>query len=125
MAPHRAMVGEYLRALDPVEKAPEPDHGLPGDGTHPHPIFFDGRGGLESWGVLRGTRVLQQLTGRPGVAMVAPFGTSLHVSGRDHDALGAAIAPYRGEPALDWKLSQPSLEDVFIELMAKTRDNFQ
>jgi ABC-2 type transport system ATP-binding protein len=71
------------------------------------------------------TALAEELTGRPGVAMVAPFGTSLHVSGRDHDALEAAIAPYRGEPALDWKLSQPSLEDVFIELMAKTRDNFQ
>ena len=34
------------------------------------------------------------LTGKPGVDMVAPFGTSLHVSGRDHAALEAAIAPY-------------------------------
>ena len=35
--------------------------------------------------------------------MVAPFGTSLHVSGRDEAALEAAIAPYRERPgaALD------------------------
>ena len=30
--------------------------------------------------------------------MVAPFGTSLHVSGRDAAALEAAIAPYRQQP---------------------------
>src|SRR6476469_4782029 len=33
-----------------------------------------------------------ELTGKPGVDMVAPFGTSLHVSGRDKAALEAAIA---------------------------------
>src|SRR5215471_9180122 len=35
-----------------------------------------------------------ELKARPGVDMVAPFGTSLHVSGRDEAALAAAIAPY-------------------------------
>ena len=35
------------------------------------------------------------LPGRPGVEMVAPFGTVLHVSGTDPDALEAAIAPWR------------------------------
>jgi ABC-2 type transport system ATP-binding protein len=37
----------------------------------------------------------QELAGKPGVDMVAPFGTSLHVSGRDADALETSIAPYR------------------------------
>ena len=54
---------------------------------------------------------------RPGIDMVAPFGTSLHVSGRDQAALDAAIAPYRERSGLDWTRSQPSLEDVFIDLM--------
>src|SRR3984885_6256615 len=35
-----------------------------------------------------------ELAARPGVDMVAPFGTSLHVSGRDQAALDAAIAPH-------------------------------
>jgi ABC-2 type transport system ATP-binding protein len=66
-----------------------------------------------------------ELAGKPGVDMVAPFGTSLHVSGRDRAALEAAIAPYRARPGLHWQQSQPSLEDVFIDLMTRAKDNFQ
>jgi ABC-2 type transport system ATP-binding protein len=71
------------------------------------------------------TELAHELTGKPGVDMVAPFGTSLHVSGRDHDALEKSVEPYRNDPKLTWELSEPSLEDVFIELMSKARDNFQ
>jgi len=66
-----------------------------------------------------------ELTGKPGIGMVAPFGTSLHVSGRDAAALEAAIAPYRQRKDLEWTRSEPSLEDVFIDLMSKAQDNFQ
>src|SRR6186713_292376 len=44
----------------------------------------------------------------PGIDMVAPFGTSLHVSGRDETALEAAIAPYRNDPRFKWERSEPS-----------------
>ena len=67
----------------------------------------------------------EELERRPGVDMVAPFGTSLHVSGRDQSALDAAIAPDRNRPDLVWTKSQASLEDVFIDLLAKAQDNFQ
>jgi ABC-2 type transport system ATP-binding protein len=67
----------------------------------------------------------QELACKPGVDMVAPFGTSLHVSGRDADALETAIAPYRDRKELDWRRSEPSLEDVFIDLMSKAQDNFK
>jgi len=70
-------------------------------------------------------KLSDELAGTPGVDMVAPFGTSLHVSGRDAGALEAAIAPYGKRNELDWKRSEPSLEDVFIDLMGKARDNFQ
>jgi ABC-2 type transport system ATP-binding protein len=66
-----------------------------------------------------------ELAARPGVDMVAPFGNSLHVSSRDGAALEAAIAPYRSRPALDWERASPSLEDVFIDLMGRAKDNFQ
>ncbi|MBH5402067.1 ABC transporter ATP-binding protein [Bradyrhizobium sp. CNPSo 4010] len=65
------------------------------------------------------------LTGKPGIDMVAPFGTSLHVSGRNVPALEASIAPWREKSGLNWQKSSPSLEDVFIELMARSKDNFQ
>jgi ABC-2 type transport system ATP-binding protein len=67
----------------------------------------------------------EKLRGRDGVDMVAPFGTSLHVSGRDRQKLDAAIAPYRADPAYEWQPAQPTLEDVFIELMDRSQDNFQ
>jgi ABC-2 type transport system ATP-binding protein len=66
-----------------------------------------------------------ELAGKPGVDMVAPFGTSLHVSGRDRQALEATIAPWRQQPGLHWQHGEPSLEDVFIELMSRSKDNFQ
>jgi ABC-2 type transport system ATP-binding protein len=66
-----------------------------------------------------------ELTGKPGIDMVAPFGTSLHVSGRDVAALEASIAPWRDKSGLHWQKASPSLEDVFIELMSRSKDNFQ
>ncbi|MHC2461476.1 ABC transporter ATP-binding protein [Bradyrhizobium embrapense] len=69
--------------------------------------------------------LMAELAGKPGVDMAAPFGTSLHVSGRDKAALESAIAPYRGNPKWHWQPSEPSLEDVFIDLMGRSKDNFQ
>jgi len=66
-----------------------------------------------------------ELAGRPGIDMVAPFGTSLHVSGRDKAALEAGVAPYRDNKGWHWQHSEPSLEDVFIDLMNRSKDNFQ
>jgi ABC-2 type transport system ATP-binding protein len=70
-------------------------------------------------------KLQDELTGKPGVDMVAPFGTSLHVSGRDKAALDASIAPWRENRGLNWQHGAPSLEDVFIELMTRAKDNFQ
>ena len=69
-------------------------------------------------------RLGRELARAPGVAMAAPFGAALHVSGQDRAALEAAIAPYR-KPPLTWTEVSPTLEDVFIQLMASSKDNFQ
>jgi ABC-2 type transport system ATP-binding protein len=66
-----------------------------------------------------------ELAALPGVDMVAPFGSSLHVSGRDRSALDTAIAPYRARADLTWTASDATLEDVFIDLMGRAQDNFQ
>ena len=71
------------------------------------------------------TKLGEELAERVGVDMVAPFGSSLHVSGRDEAALETAIAPYGERPDLTWTRSAPTLEDVFIDLMSRARDNFQ
>jgi ABC-2 type transport system ATP-binding protein len=67
----------------------------------------------------------EKLAGQPGIDMVAPFGTSLHVSGRDQATLESTIAPWHDKPGLHWQKGAPSLEDVFIELMGRSKDNFQ
>ena len=62
------------------------------------------------------------LAGRPGVEMLAPFGASFHVSGTDGRALEAAIAPWRGRGDIAWRRIEPTLEDVFIHLMTRSKD---
>jgi len=53
---------------------------------------------------------------QPGIEQVAPFGTTLHVSGHDPELLEAGLANL--DPHLyQWQASQVSLEDVFISLM--------
>jgi len=81
--------------------------------------------GLSTWWARAAdpTALAATLSGRPGIDMVAPFGTTLHVSGRDERALAAAIRPFQAEPGVEWKRAQPDLEDVFIALMAEAPEN--
>jgi ABC-2 type transport system ATP-binding protein len=84
------------------------------------------RSGLATWMVTgEHPGLADELKQRPGIEMVAAFGQTLHVSGSDGVALERAIAPYRHDPSLHWAPSSPSLEDVFIQLMGRARDNFQ
>ena len=64
-----------------------------------------------------------QLRGRPGVEQVVAFGTTLHVSGRDAAQLDATVDAVRS-PRHEWKKTTSSLEDVFIGLMDRAKDNF-
>ena len=72
---------------------------------------------------VRGTdRLAPRLRDIEGITAAAAFGTTLHVCGPDNAALWAAVAPYRGG-ALQWEEASPTLEDVFIHLMGRARDN--
>jgi ABC-2 type transport system ATP-binding protein len=64
-------------------------------------------------------RLGPELQARPGVLTATPFGQALHVSGVDEAALEAAIAPFRREP-FRWTRVESTLEDVFIQLMARS-----
>lgn len=83
--------------------------------------------GLHTWTVSgAGAHTLQaELAHAEGVDMMAPFGTSLHVAGRDEQALDTAIAPFRERADLTWERGTPTLEDAFIDLMRRSEDNFQ
>jgi ABC-2 type transport system ATP-binding protein len=81
--------------------------------------------GLSTWEVEGPAlmAVAEELRGKPGVEMVAPFGNALHVSGTNRAALEAALAPLRARdglaerPRMEIREVAPSLEDVFIHLM--------
>jgi ABC-2 type transport system ATP-binding protein len=59
-----------------------------------------------------------------GVDMVAPSGAALHVSGRDAQKLDEATHRLRGDGSHIWRVDEPTLEDVFIDLMSHAQDNF-
>ena len=72
--------------------------------------------------VLEGENVRQlvgELQDKPGVDYAGFFGAALRVSGRDHDALARAVAPFRDRPGVTLREEAPSLEDVFIQLQEK------
>jgi ABC-2 type transport system ATP-binding protein len=66
----------------------------------------------------------ERLKRTDGVDMVAPFGSALHVSGRDRLKLDAATKPLREAGPQAWREDEPTLEDVFIDLMSRSKDNF-
>ncbi|GAB4239323.1 MAG: ABC transporter ATP-binding protein [Methyloligellaceae bacterium] len=84
------------------------------------------RSGLSTW-VVTGPGLQEfsdEIAAAPGVEMVAPFGTSLHVSGSDATQLEAAVRRLRARnKRLRWKRGEPNLEDVFIHLMRQHEED--
>jgi ABC-2 type transport system ATP-binding protein len=77
------------------------------------------RSGLSTW-VVEGEAVpelREALRGIPAAEQVVVFGTSLHVSSANAEALERALAPFHDWPGLRWMRGDPRLEDVFIHLM--------
>ncbi|WP_187969514.1 ABC transporter ATP-binding protein [Aquibium microcysteis] len=68
-------------------------------------------------------RVAEALRGKSGVEQVAPFGAMLHVVGRDAAALRATLDDVAAGSAVTITRGETSLEDVFIQFMAGSKDN--
>ena len=80
--------------------------------------------GLSTW-IVAGSALMQladTLQALPGIAQVVPFGGALHVSGNDAEALERALVPYQARTDLVWTHAEPSLEDVFIQLVSNAGD---
>ena len=81
---------------------------------------------LTTWSV-SGPKLLEladALRGKPGVEQAVAFGTMLHVSGGDEKTLESAIEPFRTS-GYNWTKITSGLEDVFIHLMDRSKDNFK
>ena len=68
-------------------------------------------------------RVAEALRGQPGVEQVAPFGSTLHVVGKDAEALTRTLDDMATRHAVTVERGETSLEDVFIQFMAGSKDN--
>ena len=81
--------------------------------------------GLKAWRAtgIGADRLAPLLNNAPGVTAAAAFGATLHVCGPEEAALEEAIRPLRSDPAIRWERAEPTLEDVFIHLMGRARDN--
>ncbi|MFU0506794.1 ABC transporter ATP-binding protein [Pseudaminobacter sp. NGMCC 1.201702] len=67
--------------------------------------------------------VAAALEGKPGVEQVAPFGTTLHVVGSDRALLEATLKAIAQREGTRVEPGETSLEDVFIQFMARSKDN--
>ena len=81
---------------------------------HTWQISGDGLQGL--------TERLRQL---PGADLVASFGATLHISGKDGDKLKASLEAFLATTPLKMTAVSPSLEDAFIHMMQGNPDQFQ
>lgn len=71
------------------------------------------------------TGAARALDGAEGLDQIAPFGQTLHVVGRNGDALRKAVEQVAKDRGIKVALAETSLEDVFIQLMGATEDNMK
>jgi ABC-2 type transport system ATP-binding protein len=71
------------------------------------------------------SHLVGELTGKPGVDQIAPFGNTLHVVGSDAPSLTATLKALGARPGIAIARGETSLEDVFIQFMGNSRDNMQ
>ncbi|MBL4617112.1 MAG: ABC transporter ATP-binding protein [Robiginitomaculum sp.] len=83
--------------------------------------------GLFTWRITgSGLKQAQKhLENARGVEQVARFGTALHVSGRDQEALAQSVKQFCQGTDLSYEQRTSGLEEAFIHLMSGAEDNFQ
>jgi len=82
--------------------------------------------GLHTW-TLNGQRVNEvtaELRANPAIAQVVPFGLTLHVSSMDGATLATLVQKLARQYQLQAEEAAPRLEDIFIQLMGSSTDNF-
>jgi ABC-2 type transport system ATP-binding protein len=67
-------------------------------------------------------QVASDIRALPAAQQVVPYGTSLHVSGKDRSALENALQRWRDNSDYQVTAIESSLEDVFIHLMQNDKD---
>jgi ABC-2 type transport system ATP-binding protein len=82
--------------------------------------------GLATWSIHGEhlSKLSEQLRATPGIDQTVVFGSALHVSGHDHAALEAAVRQATAGTSLRIEPVSTGLEDVFIYLMSRSKDNF-
>jgi len=78
---------------------------------------------LTTWSVTgeKLAELTEKLQNLPGVEQVTAFGNTLHVCGKDAELLAQNIKPYLDDPKYHWEKVNSSLEDIFINLVAKEK----
>jgi ABC-2 type transport system ATP-binding protein len=80
--------------------------------------------GLSTW-IIRGegaARLIPDLRRLPGVEQVAPFGTDVHVVGRDGALIEREITSFAAAHRVEASTGETSLEDVFIRTMTTAQE---
>jgi ABC-2 type transport system ATP-binding protein len=80
--------------------------------------------GLTTWEVTGPDlpELAEKIRNKPGVEQVVAFGATLHVSGRDAARLRESMSPWM-TGTYRWERIKSGLEDVFVGLMEKAKDN--
>lgn len=67
--------------------------------------------------------LIEKLKDIPRLSVVSASRESVRVCSRDLDLIERSIAPYRTMPGVTWVRGEPNLEEVFIDLMMRSKDN--
>ena len=81
--------------------------------------------GLTTW-IVKGKNLLglaMELKKYPVVEQVLAFGNVMHLSGKDETGLRKVVEKFDSAD-YSWSKADTSIEDVFIHLMKKAKDNF-